>query len=109
MNIQGYLYQVETNEYMPVDFNVYTAIEEEGFVDDLRQQFNEEFTEDDFVYTLLQLDDEDKKGLINLTDETVSKFNQFDIHLKDSQDGYPTVCDFIDYESGNVYIVKLDR
>ena len=66
--------------------------------------YNQEY----FEYTVLNISEEDQKGLIEGDDDVINKFNEFDLELKKEQGSdYPTICDFIDYKKGIVYIIRL--
>ena len=106
-SVEDYLKQTISGNFECITRELYDYICEEGFVDDLEKYYNEEYDIDDFEYMLLNISDEDKVGIINNDDDIVEKFNDFDIKLKFNQYGYTTVCDFIDYEKGIVYIVRL--
>jgi len=57
----------------------------------------------------LQLSSQDKKGLINFNDDTLEKFNQLDIQLKEKQEYPYKILDFIDYDNGEILIIKLNE
>ena len=46
-------------------------------------------------------------GLINMEDDIIEKFNDFDIKLKETQEYPYDTLDFIDYDKGIVYIIRL--
>ncbi len=100
-----YLNQVETNSYIKITRHLYEFVSDEGFVDELENHFKKEFDQSDFEYTELNLSTDDKTGLINFDENVINKFNEFDIQLKEKY--YPTICDFINYDKGEVYIIKL--
>lgn len=49
----------------------------------------------------------DKKGLIAMTDWALEKFNDFDLRLKKPQEYPYDTLDFIDYDKGIVYIIRI--
>lgn len=56
---------------------------------------------------MLKLSITDKQGLISNNENTLEKFNDFDIKLK-SLGEYPyDTLDFIDYKKGIVHIIRL--
>jgi len=106
LTANDYLKQLKNLSFKPITNSLFNEILEEGFVDDLIEIYNYDYSKSDFEYSELQLDLNDKIGLKTFEGEIISKFNKFDILLKDSQSGYPKIVDFIDYDKGVVYIVK---
>ena len=107
-NIENYIKQTVIGEYNELTEDLYSIICEEGFVSDLEEINEQEYDINDFEYLTLNLIDEDKHGLIDFDDKIVDKFNDFDFRLKESQmPDYPSTVDFIDYEKGIVYIIRL--
>lgn len=64
------------------------------------------FDKDKWVEAILPLSSEDKQGLMNFNAETVEKFNEFDIRLKERYN--MKLTDLIDYDNGIVKIVKVE-
>jgi hypothetical protein len=96
------------DEYNDITSKIWEDIQEEGFVDDLEDYYDEKYNKDDFEYIMLKISDTDKQGLINFDEEIVEKFADFDFELKKEQEpDYPTMVDFIDYDNGMVYIIRL--
>ena len=61
----------------------------------------------DFEFLTLNLTTEDKSGLQRLDQNTIEKFNELDIRIKNQQE-YPYYSlDFIDYDMGIVYIIRF--
>lgn len=107
-DIEKYYTQAILGYYDELTTILFDLIAEEGFVEDLEHINDAEFEAQDFEYLILDISEEDKEGLINFDDEIVNKFNDFDFKLKESQmPDYPTSVDFIDYEKGVVYIIRL--
>lgn len=106
LTANDYLKQVHNLSFKPITNFLFNEILEEGFVDDLIEMYNYDYTKNDFEYSELQLDLNDKMGLKTFVEDVINKFNSFDILLKDSQNGYPKIVDFIDYDKGIVYIIK---
>jgi len=104
----NYLKQVHIGEYVDITDELWNEIQEEGFVDDLNDYYGETYEQDDFETLILDISDDDKEGLIDFNDDTVNKFADFDYNLKKEQEPeYPTMVDFIDYDNGIVYIIRL--
>lgn len=98
---------VDYGAYDELTEELYKMISEEGWLEQLQDEYEEEYSIEDFEYTTLQLTDEDTEGLINMDNNIVDKFNEFDVKLKESQ-LYPyDTNDFIDYDKGIVYVINL--
>ncbi len=107
LSISDYLKQVDTLSYKPLTSKLYDFIDEEGWLESLEDVYNKEYTKKDFEYTQLELSKADKEGLINFEDVMINKFNSFDIKLKEL-DNYPfKKLDFIDYDNGIVYLIRI--
>jgi len=105
---KNYMLQIFDEEYLDITNELWNDIQEEGFVDDLDDYYEETYEKEDFEYIKLNISKEDKQGLINFDDEIVNKFADFDFELKKEQEpDYPTMVDFIDYDKGIVYIIRL--
>lgn len=107
-NILRYLNQITDNKFQPITKKLYRDLKDEGYVEDLEQFYETSFDIRDFEVYKLEITDEDKIGLQSYEDEILEKFNDFDIQLKTmDKNTYPRIVDFIDYDSGSVYIIKL--
>ena len=105
---KDYLTYSFTQEYEDLTDDLWEGIQEEGFVDDLIDFYGETYEQEDFEYIILNISDEDKNGLISGDNNTLDKFNDFDLELKKEQEpDYPTMVDFIDYDNGLVYVIRL--
>lgn len=99
---------LSADEWVPAPPSLYSMLEEEGWIDDIEDEYGKDVDKSMFKYKELDISDSDRDGLITLRDETLEKFNDFDIKLKDGQ-SYPYyILDFVDYSDGIVYIVKFD-
>jgi hypothetical protein len=107
IDIDNYLKQLDNDtRYFLITKKLYNEIEEEGWVEQLEDFYNKTLNKFNFKYMMLNLNNNDQKGLIEFNEDTIEKFNDFDIQLK-SMDKYPfQKLDFIDYEKGIVYIIK---
>ena len=107
LDIDNYLDQLnDDTRYLSITKKLYNEIEEEGWVEQLEDFYNKTLNKFNFKYMILNLNKNDQKGLIEFNEDTIEKFNDFDIQLK-SMDKYPfQKLDFIDYEKGIVYIIK---
>jgi len=107
LDIDNYLDQLnDDTRYLSITKKLYNEIEKEGWVEQLEDFYNKTLNKFNFKYMILNLNKNDQKGLIEFNEDTIEKFNDFDIKLK-SMDKYPfQKLDFIDYEKGIVYIIK---
>jgi len=107
-DIERYLTETILGDYKELTEELFNMIAEEGFVEEL-EDINEVTLEfGDFEYLILDITEQDKQDLIKFDDDTINKFNDFDFKLKESQmPAYPTCVDFIDYDAGIVYIIRL--
>lgn len=108
MDVQEYLQEAWNGEYkIDIPIELYNALSDEGWIDEQNEEYGYSLDTSSFAYLILSISEEDKEGLISMSKDTLEKFNQFDIKLKQDQE-YPfSTCDFIDYENGIVYIVTL--
>ena len=97
-----YLNKVRDAEYYPLRDNVdvWVDLENEGIF----EEYEYGNFIDNWVVAKLIIDEEDKKGLINLDTETVEFFNELDISIKEEYN--LKVIDFINYDNGDVFLIK---
>lgn len=108
VDVNTYISQIDTNNYSLITGKLFNDIQDEGWVEQLEDFYNRKFVKADFEYTTLNLDADDKRGLIDFDDDIINKFNDFDIELK-AKDEYPfKTLDVIDYDNGKVYIIKVN-
>ncbi|MBX2983842.1 MAG: hypothetical protein KF843_14280 [Flavobacteriales bacterium] len=108
LDVNDYINQLNNNEYSKLTNKLFNDIEDEGWLEQLEDFYNRKFNKNDFSFTTLKLTTNDRNGLINFDDDVIEKFNDFDIKLK-SMSEYPfNRLDLIDYDSGVVYIIRLD-
>jgi len=93
------LSQVETNQYEGLTPDVWKAIQDEGYDEEL-----ELYSPEDFEYTVLNLPPEDTESLKVYTEEALEKWNRFDIELKEK---YKNHIDLIDYDNGIIKVVRV--
>lgn len=108
LDVNDYINQLNNNEYSKLTNKLFNEIEDEGWLEQLEDFYNRKFNKNDFSFTTLKLTTNDRNGSINFDDDVIEKFNDFDIKLK-SMSKYPfNRLDLIDYDSGVVYIIRLD-
>jgi len=105
--IQDYLKQVEYGDYEELTTELYDLISMEGWLVSIEDVFGEEYEQEDFEYLKLDLSEKDRLGLINMDENIVEKFNDFDMELKNRGEYPYDTLDFIDYDNGIVYIIRL--
>lgn len=99
--------QVEYGDYEELTTELYDFISMEGWLVNIEDEFGEEYEQEDFEYLKLDLSEKDRLGLINMDENIVEKFNDFDMELKNRGEYPYDTLDFIDYENGIVYIIRL--
>lgn len=103
---ETYWEQVESPDgWLPLNDGLYDGIIEEGWVEDLEFVYDDIYITD-FVYKKLKLTKEDEIGLFNFDIDVINKFNDFDIELKNKQEYPYEILDFLDYISGDIFIIK---
>ncbi len=108
IDIDEYIEQVKNNKFIPMSAYLYKQILDEGYVDDLNEYYDTIYDQNSFEYLNLKLTKDDIFGLKMYDKITLDKFNRFDIKLKNlDRDTYPRIVDFIDYDLGKVFVVKL--
>jgi hypothetical protein len=95
----NYLNQIKTLTWKPISNVVWETIGDEG----LDEEFNA-FSPKQWEMADLKISKSDSALLVRFDDDTINKFNSFDIDLKDN---YPGCIDLIDYEKGEVKIVRV--
>lgn len=98
---EKYLNQISPHKFKPVTNEVWETILDEG----LDEEFDAPCRKN-WKFMSLEIDEVDKENLKKFEDETVEKFNLFDIKLKDLYK--LKLIDFIDYDNGIVVIVCHD-
>lgn len=98
-----YFNQLINNKYLPLTDNLWEDLESDGFPDEVND-YKGDYNKNNYKYTIIKIGNKDKNGLINFDEDTIEKWNDFDIELKDKY--YPNYIDFIDYDNGIIYIIK---
>lgn len=99
-DINQYLKQLESLSFIEISDETFETIQEEG----LDEEY-ELFNRNNYQEAFLQINHDDRIGLMNLTEEMLNKFNDFDIKLKENF--HMKYIDFIDYNNGVVKIIKI--
>ena len=90
----------EKGKYKPLTDEVWDAIQEEGYDEEL-----DLYDPEDFEYMELKIPPEDVEALKAYSDEALEKYNRFDIELKEK---YENHIDLIDYDNGVVKVVRVN-
>lgn len=106
-DLDYYLEQIQNNdEYYELTRDLYENIEDEGWLENLEDEYDKELGIEDFEYFKLDVTPSDKIGLIYYDDNTLEKFNEFDIRIKEMSEYPYNMLDFIDYDDGQIYIIR---
>jgi hypothetical protein len=100
--------QILNTDYQDLTDTIWEFVLDDGWVDDASRLGHGEkgYKKDDYEYIELDIPEPDEFGLATMDEETIEKYNEFDIELKDKlyDKGY---LDLIDYDEGKIYIVKI--
>ena len=102
--------QIINNGFKPSLFSIYNYIEDEGFILELKHNFNINFGIEDFEYILLKISEKDKNGIKYRMKSILSKFeelkNFIEIECQENK-SKPKSKVYINKDGGFVFIVKL--
>ena len=107
----------DTNGWKHITNELYDSIEEEGWVQDLTEKMtdeeydsNRETVKSGFKYKQLELYYNWQRDHIKCEyDYTLGILEKFDTELKSKQEFPYDMVMFIDYDKGNVYIIKFKK
>lgn len=102
-----YIKQIQNGEYKECTEELWEDIQIDGFCEEVNN-YEGDFNKENYSFIILRISEEDKLGLINNDPEIVEKYNQFDIYLKDNN-YYPKYLDMINYDTGQIYIIKHEK
>ncbi len=106
-SISQYLNDIEYGDYNELTNDLFEFISNEGWLESIEEEYDMEYEKSDFEYLILNISNVDKKGLINSDDYVLDKFNELDIKIKEGGEYPYDTLDFIDYDNGIVYIIRL--
>ena len=95
-----YILQIPKLKFKPVTPKIWSAIRWEGLDDE-----QDKSKRSQWMFAELKLKESDKNGLMGYVEETIEKFNRFDIQLKNIYK--MKLIDLIEYDAGRVYIVRV--
>jgi hypothetical protein len=105
--LEIYQTQIFLGTYCLLTPEVFDFICQEGWIQSIEDAQEKGLCFCDFEFLTLNLTSEDKSGLQGLDQNTIEKFNELDIRIKNQQE-YPFyTLDFIDYDEGVVYIIRF--
>lgn len=105
---EDFFNQIKNSEYKPISDDIWDIINDcEGFTEEVNN-FEGDFNREHYSMTELEIPIEDKIGLQKFDNETIDKYNDFDIELKE-KGYYPNYIDLIDYDKGKIVIVKWEK
>lgn len=106
---QGLFDQIESKEYREITEEEFENLEGEGWIGEVEEYLN--ISIDRYMVSCIELDipEEDEFGLVHFSEDVVEKYSSFDIELKDKQEYPYLILDFINYETGTVYVFKIAK
>jgi hypothetical protein len=107
VTIDDYMKQIRTGDYDELSQELFDLICEEGWIEQLEDEHQTEYTIDDFEHMTLKLSPKDRKGLMTDDENTIEKFNDLDNKLKEEGEYPYDTLDFIDYDNVTVHIIRL--
>jgi len=99
-NFNDLLNQIKKSRYNHMTYNIWEDLLLDGYPEEF-----DDYNPDHYKYLKLDISDNDKEKLINFDNDIIEKYNEFDILLKDNG-YYPKYLDFINYETGELFIIK---
>ena len=100
--------QIINGEFQELNDDIWESLEYDGWVDDgSRLGYGERgYDKSEYEYIEIDIPEEDEFGLVTGDENTIEKYNDFDIELKEKlyDKGY---LDIIDYDEGKLFIVKI--
>lgn len=105
--LEVYQTQIFLGTYVGLTPEVFDFIVQEGWIQSIEDDQERGLCFANFEFLTLNLSPKEKSGLQQLDQDTIEKFNELDIRIKNQQT-YPFyTLDFIDYYEGVVYIVRF--
>ena len=105
--LEIYQTQIFLGTYIGLTPEVFDFIVQEGWIQSIEDDQERELCFADFEFLTLNLTSEDKSRLQRLDQNTIEKFNELDIRIKNQQEYPYFTLDFIDYDEGVVYIIRF--
>ena len=106
-DLEIYQTQIFLGTYVGLTPVVFDFICQEGWIQSIEDDQETGLCFADFEFLTLILTSEDKSGLQRLDQNTIEKFNELDIRIKNQQEYPYYTLDFIDYDEGVVYIIRF--
>lgn len=104
------LKQIRTDKFKPSNYTVYNMIDDNGYVDELRGMFKEEYNIDDFEYMFFDLSISEKNAIFYRMSCVLNIFRDIkylvEHELQDDKDKSKARM-YIDKDKSTVMIVKL--
>ena len=105
--LEIYQTQIFLGTYIVLTPEVFDFICQEGWIQSIEDDQERGLCFADFEFLTLNLTTVDKSGLQQLDQNTIEKFNELDIRIKNQQEYPYYTLDFIDYDEGVVYIIRF--
>jgi len=106
-DLEIYQTQIFLGTYVGLTPVVFDFICQEGWIQSIEDDQERGLCFADFEFSTLNLSPDDKSGLRLLDQNTIEKFNELDIRIKNQQTYPYYALDFIDYDEGVVYIIRF--
>jgi hypothetical protein len=99
-----FIERIMKSDFEPITDEIWDSLESEGYTEEVND-YDGDFNRDNYRFVEIELSESDKQGLINMEENIIEKWNDFDIFFKE-EGYYPNYLDFIDYDEGKLFIVK---
>ena len=104
--LEVYQTQIFLGTYIGLTPEVFDFIVQEGWIESIEDDQERGLCFADFEFLTLNHTPDDKSGLQRLDQNTIEKFNELDIRIKNQQEYPYYTLDFIDYDEGVVGLGK---
>ena len=105
--LEVYQTQIFLGTYIGLTPEVFDFIVQEGWIESIEDDQERGLCFADFEFLTLNLSPDDKSRLHQLDQNTIEKFNELDIRIKNQQKYPYYTLDFIDYDEGVIYIIRF--
>lgn len=103
MSFDNLFNQIKNGKYKKITDSLHETLEYEGWTEEINI-----YDKECFEFIKLNISPKDVSGLKKFDNSTITKFNEFDIKLKDTF-GISKYIDLIDYDKGEVKVVRVKK
>jgi len=96
--------EILKSEFLPITDELWESINMDGYSEEVND-YEGDFDRNNYTYMEIELSDKDRIGLINMDEDVLERYNDFDVYFK-AEGYYPEYIDLIDYDEGKIYIIK---